>query len=401
MAVTIDSGLNATDDPLANDLAVSMENAVANADKDTSQFTTMLMKLQPATASSFKEEWMEDSFIPTNTALSVSAASADTTFSITTNEGVYARPNSIALVVQTGEHVRITAVSASAWTVIRAIGSVSAATAASGTVNGGLVIVAGMAEEGSTLPTALVTEKVASYNYVQRVRSAFRFTNTANWVHWYSGPPLPYQRKKIAIEHKRELEQIAFFGGRSYSSSGGNGYPISSSGGLDHFISTNTQDAGGTLDKGEFADFLRMGMEYGDRNRKVLFAAPIVAQVLSEFLQDNWVHARPEDSVWGVKVDAVIDPTFIGARIPVFVKPDWKRFGEGTGKHIGSRAYLVDMSAVEMFKAPPVNGQARYATLYQNRQANDADEVAEEFLSEIGFKVKTEKAHAKLTGCTG
>jgi hypothetical protein len=401
MPVTVDSGLQATDDPLSNDLAVSMENAVANADKDTSQFSTMLMKLSPQTAKSFKEEWLEDQFLPTNTALSVSAASADTTFAITTNEGSYARANSIALVVQTGEHVRITGVSASAWTVVRAVGSVSAATAASGTSLGGLMIVAGAAEEGSTLPTALVTEKTTSFNYVQRVRNSFRFTNTARWVNWYSGEPIKYQRKKIAIEHKRELEQIGFFGGRSYTASGGNGYPLTSSGGLDHFISTNVTDAGGTLDKAEFADFLRSGMEYGDRSRKVLFAAPIVTQVLSEFLQDNWVRARPEDSVWGVKVDAVIEPSYIGARIPVFVKPDWKRFGEGTGKHIGSRAYLVDMSAVEMFKAPPVGGVSRYATLLQNRQANDADETAEEFLSEIGFKVKLEKAHAKLTGVTG
>ena len=398
MAVTIDSGLQATSDPLAADLAVSMEEVVANQDVDNSQFSTMLMKLDPKVASSFKEEWLEDVFIPKGTALSASAASGDTNFAVTTSEGAYGKAGDIVLVVQTGEHVRITTSAASAWTVVRAVGSVSAASAASGSTLGGLLIVSGSNTQGATLPTALVTEKTSNYNYAQIVRNAYRFTATAEWVRWYSGNPLAYHRKKIAVEHKYELENTVWFGARNYSASTP---PRSTCGGIDSFISTNTQDAGGTLDKGEFADFLRMGMEYGNRNRKVLFIAPIGAQVISEFLQDNWVHARPEDNIWGVKTDAVIDPAFVGSRIPVVVKADWKRYGEGTGKHIGSRAYLIDMSAVQMLKAPATKAGSRFATLYPKRQANDADEQAEEFLSEITIKLKTEKAHAKMTGITG
>lgn len=405
MPVTVDTGLQATDDPLANDLAVSMENKVANQDKNMSQFTTLLMKLNPSTAKSFKEEWMEDELKPTNTAASASiTAAGSTAIAITTNEGLYAKAGDVILVVQTGEHMRVTTAAASAWTVVRGIGSVAAATALSGTTLGGLMVVSGSNSEGATLPTALVTEKTANFNYVQRVRNAYRFTATAEWVHWYSGNPLSYHREKIGIEHKRELEQTAFFGARSYTSDGGNGAPLSTTGGLEHYLSTNSTDigtGGGVLDKGEFADFLRAGMQYGDRDRKVLFAAPIVAQVLSEFLQDNWVHARPTDNIWGVHTDAVISPSFVGSKIPVFVKADWMRFGEGTGQHIGSRAYLVDMSACEMFKAPATKAGSRYCTLYPKRQANDADEQAEEFISEIGFKFRTEKAHAALIGVTG
>jgi len=398
MAVTIDSGLQDTSTPLAVDLAVSMESQVANQDVDNSQFSTMLMKLDPKTASSFKEEWMEDVFLPKGTALSASAASADTAFAITTSEGAYGKVGDIVLLVQTGEHVRIVTTGASAWTVLRAVGSVAAATAASGSVSGGLLIVSGSNAQGATRPTAMVTEKTSNYNYTQIVRNSFEFTATSEWVRWYSGNPLAYHRKKIAVEHKYELENTVWFGARNYSASSP---PRHTAGGIDSFISTNTQDAGGALDKAEFADFLRMGMEYGNRNRKVLFVAPIGAQVLSEFLQDNWVRARPEDNVWGVKVDAVIEPSYVGSRIPVIVKADWKRYGEGTGKHIGSRGYLIDMSAVEMLKAPPTKAGARFATLYPKRQANDADLQAEEFLSEITIKLKTEKAHAKLTGITG
>jgi hypothetical protein len=54
-------------------------------------------------------------------------------------------------------------VSASAWTGVRAIGSVSAATAASGTTLGGVMIINGSQEQGATSPTAQVTEKTTNY----------------------------------------------------------------------------------------------------------------------------------------------------------------------------------------------------------------------------------------------
>lgn len=398
MAVTMNRGIVATDDPLSNDLAVSMDTQVANQDKDTSQFSSMLMKLPVATSKSFKEEWMEDVYLPKNTALSVSAASADTTLSITTNEGNYAKVGDIFKFVQTGEGGRITGVSASAWTVVRAIGSVAAATAASGTTNGGLIILGGSNEQDGGLPTSVITQKTANYNYHQIIRNAYQFTSTAEWVGWYSGNPLTYHRSKIAVEHKRDIENGLFFGARSYSA--GTSTPRATFGGLDEFVTTNVTDASGTFDKGELQDFLRGGMEYGDTSKKVLFAAPIVAQVCSEFLQDNWVHARPDDNVFGIKVDFVISGV-TGSKVPVIVKNDWKRYGEGTVNNIGSRAYLVDMTNVELHKAPATSQGPRFAALYSKRQANDVDYVAEEFLSDVTFLPKLEKAHAILKNVTG
>ena len=399
MAVTIDSGAVATDDPLANDLAVSMDEAVANQDVETTQFATMLMRMPTAQASSFKEEWLRDEYLPKNTALSASAASADTALSITTSEGAYAKVGDVVLIVATGEHVRITTGGASAWTVVRAIGSVAAATAASGTGAGGLIILNGSNEQGGTMPTSLVTEKVTDYNYCGIVRNSWEYTETAQWVKWYSGNPLSYARKKIALEHKREIENVLWFGPRSYTA--GTTHPRCTTGGVTHYVSA-TSDAAGTFDKGELQDFLRNGMEYGNPSRKALFCAPIVAQVISEFLQDNWVRAElaGNPSVFGVKANAVISGV-TGGSIPVFVKNDWKRYTEGTGKQIGSRAYLIDMSDVELLKAKPTKRGSRWATLYTNLQANDKDSTAEEFLSEFTFKLKTPASHRELTGVTG
>ena len=400
MPVTIDEGLVATDDPLAADLRVSMADKVAELDKDTTQFTTMMMKLPESTAKSFKEEWLEDEFIPKNTALSASAASADTVLSLTTSEGHYFKVGDIGKFVQTGEAFRVTAKGASAVTVVRAIGSVAAATAVSGTSQGGIVIVSGSNEQGAEMPTALVTEKTSNYNYAGIVRNAYRYTETAQWTGWYSGEPIAYQRRKVGIEHKREIENTLFFGARSYTA--GTNSPRATAGGLDQYLSTNITTVNGTLDKGAFADFLRSGLEYGARSRKVLFASPIVAQVLSEFSQDNWVQVkRSEGNIWGVKVDSVISGVW-GSDIPVIVKGDWKRYGEAANTPaIGGRAYLVDMTNVELKRAPATRNGPRFASLKENRQNPSADEEAQEFLSEFTVLVKQEKSHAVLRGVTG
>lgn len=397
MAVTIDTGSQATDDPLAADLRVSMDSKVANQDVDTSQFATMLMKMPVEQASSFKEEWLEDVFVPTNTALSASAASADTFLSVTTNEGPYGQVGDIIKIVETGEAARITATQASGWSVVRAIGATAAATAASGTGSGGIIIISSSNEQGATAPDALVTEKTSNYNYCGILRDSFEYTETAQWTQWYSGNPVPYARKKIAIEHKRQIEQTLFFGARSYTA--GTTHPRGTSGGLDEFISTNITDASGTFDKGELQDFLRSGLEYGSK-RKVLFASPIVAMVCSEFLQDNWVRAQPDENVFGVKVDFVISGV-AGQKIPVFVKNEFKRLGEGSAKHAGSRAYLVDLEAVSLRKAKPAQRGPRWCAYHEGIQANDKDSFKGEFLSEFTFLVKTEKAHALLRGVTG
>lgn len=325
MPLTIDEGVVATDDPLAADLKVSMAPQVAKLDIDTTQFTTIQMRLPESQGRSFKEEWLEDEFIPKNTALSVTAAAGDTNLAVTTSEGHYFKVGDIGKFVQTGEAFRVTTKGASAVTVVRAIGSVAAATAASGTAQGGIIIISGSNEQGAELPTALVTEKTSQYNYHGIVRNSYRFTATAQWTQWYSGPPLAYQREKVGTEHKREIENTSFFGVRSYTA--GTTSPRATAGGFDQYISTNITTVNGTLDKGAWADFMRSGMEYGHRDRKVLFVSPIVNQVLSEFAQDNWVRTTPGGDIWGVKVDYVIEGVW-GKKVPVFVKGDWKRYGE-------------------------------------------------------------------------
>lgn len=384
MAVSIASGLVDTADPTASELKIDMREKIAMLDPDVSQFSTMLMKLPEERAKSFKVEWMNDQLLPQVSALSASATSVATSIDVTGDEGSYFKAGDILRIADTGEPVRVVASSASALSVVRAIDGSTAASAASGSK---LIRVGGSNEQGATAPTAIITKRVAEYNYTQIVRNPYRFTETANATGWYGGPLLAKERKKKATEHKAEIENALFFGARSYSA--GTNNPRHTMGGLLHYVTSESDTD--TLDEVELQTFLRHGLEYGS-SKKVFFCAPLVAQVLSSFLQDNWVRARPEDNVFGAKVDSIISGV-VGQEIPVIVKKEWKRYGESAGQY-GTYGCLVDMENVQL--AP-----LRDTALLGDRQANDADEKMAEFLTEISLKVERPETHRWLVDVTG
>ena len=391
MAVTINTGLVGTNDPLQNELRVDMRETIAMLEPDTTQFTTMLMhpKFGSERAKSFKIEWMNDRLIPRHTALSASAASGDTTLNVTAAEGNYWKVGDLGRFTSTGEGFRVTTAGANAITVVRAQGSTAAASAANGST---LVIVGGSNEQGATLPQRMVTQRTTDYNYTQIHRDSYGFTETALATQWYGGPLDVKERKKTAVHHKRNIENSFFFGPRSYSVGT---KPRHTTGGLIEFIlgAGAATDAAGTFDKGELQDFLRAALTYGNRSMKVMFAAPIVCQVLGEFLQDNWIRSTPGQKIWGAQTDFTIGSAF-GYSIPVVCKADWEQFGTGTASNYGSNAFIVDMGNVQY--AP-----LRDTVLKPNRQANDADEQSAEYLTECSIKVERPETHAILKNVTG
>jgi hypothetical protein len=204
------------------------------------------------------------------------------------------------------------------------------------------------------------------------------------------GPLEANEKRKKAVEVKMGLENALFFGARSYTaSSGAVSQPRHTMGGLLQYV-TGESDTD-TLDEVELQTFLRHGLEYGSE-RKVFFCAPLVAQVISSFLQDNWVRATPSDNVWGVRVSHIISGV-AGQDIPVIVKKEWKRYGESAGQY-GTYGVLVDMDYVQL--AP-----LRDIVHKPNRQANDADEQAGEFIGEISLKVERPEVHRWLVDVTG
>jgi hypothetical protein len=79
--------------------------------------------------------------------------------------------------------------------------------------------------------------------------------------------------------------------------------------------------------------------------------------------------------------------------VPVIVKKEWKRYGESAAMY-GSQGVLVDLDNVQL---APLRDTAHLAS----RQANDADEVAGEYLTEVSLKVERPEHMRWIVDVTG
>src|SRR3990167_7760013 len=385
MAVSVATGVVTTAGPTSNQLKIDMRDAIAMLDPEEAQFTTLLMKLPEEKAKSFKVEWLDDQLLPRLSALSASVGSVSVELLVTASEGEYFRPGGIVRNSISREAFLVSAVSVDAITVTRGIGTVAAISSVSGAE---IVIVGHAASQGSRSPLKVITKTAANYNYTQIQRHTFGFTETAEATGFYGGSLVGRERRKKGTEHKIALEHTNFFGPRYYTSTG----PRSTCGGLLEFVTSHIRDAAGVFDKGELQDNLRTDLQYGNKNRKVLFASPMVGQVLGEFLADNWVQSDPKLRYFGVKVDWVISAAF-GAEVPVFVKREFGTYSTASTQ-FGGYAFLVDLENVQY--AP-----LRATRLLMNTQDNDEDAVSGEWKTEASLKVEREETHAIWRGVTG
>lgn len=384
MAVSTASGVVTTAGPTSNQLKIDMRDAIAMLDPEETQFTTLLMKLPEDKAKSFKVEWLDDQLLPRLTAMSASSTSYATVFDLTTSTGYYFKPGDIVRNALTRVAYLVTAVSADAFTGTIGIGTVTAASSASGAE---MVIVGHAASQGSRSPLKVITKTSANYNYTQIQRHTFGFTETAEATGFYGGSLVARERRKKGTEHKIALEHTNFFGPRYYTSTG----PRSTCGGLLEFVTSHIRDASGELDKSELQDNLRLDLQYGNKNRKVLFASPMIGQVLGELLSDNWVQSDPKLRYFGVKVDWVLSAAF-GAEVPVFVKREFGTYSTASTQ-FGGYGFLVDLENVQY--AP-----LRATRLLMNTQDNDEDAVSGEWKTEASLKVEREETHSIWRGVT-
>jgi hypothetical protein len=384
---TVTSGIVDTEAVLADEKVVDMEPKFRLLDLDNSQFSTMLNKLPSKVATREKVNWLEDELFPNLSTLAASALSAASSIAVATDTGTYFRAGDLVRIVSTGEMLEVTGVTSDNLGVTRGVGGVGAATAASG---GDLLIVANAAAQGADYGTLKVTKRVLGYNYTQIVRHPFGYTGTDVEIETYGpGEPANEMAKK-AIEHKRALENLSFFGARDFTSSSpsSKGY----AGGLQEFLSTNVYSSAGAIDLAYIDGKLEEIFQYGS-SQKVIFSAPTPAAALSRLFANNWVRARPEDRVYGAKVNSFINGAY-GESVPVVVKREWGQRQVANNGH-GSWMFVVDMQYVK--KRPMRN---RNTAILRNRQGNGEDKVIHEYLTELSFEFSQEKVHGLIKGIT-
>lgn len=388
MSATVLKGSVTTADPLADEQVVDMRNEFYELDPDDSQFTTLLVKLGTRQAVREKIEWLEDQLRPRLLTLSASAASADTSIALTTGFGQYVTADDTIRNLTTGEMMHVSGVTTDSAGVDRGIGAVGAASSAS---TAQLLLVGDAYKQGASYGTSRVVKRVLGYNYTQIAREEFSFTGTETSIEEYGGRNPQKETVKQLIQHKQGIENTLFWGARNFDGTNKRGY----CGGAYEFIASNVNKSVGALDKSTFDGQVTTWLQHGNLNDKALFIAPIVGKAMSGFLRDNWIRATPDETRWGVHVDAWVSGSY-GTPIPVFIKRYWGNFSTSNVNGPGGAAFGLDMGYV---RYAPLRDRDTQLLLKRQNPGDDLD--SREYLTEYSFEFAQESAHALWTGITG
>lgn len=296
-------------------------------------------------------------------------------------------------VPRTGEVMLVTAISTNTLTVVRGYGTTSGAA-----VNDDepILFIGTAAEEGDTsLPPRSLNPTLVS-NYCQLFKDALAESNTALSSSNMSTPhDWVFQNKATMIEHQISKEYAFLFGEPSERTGPGGSAKTRTTGGLLYFLTSNNQDAGGTLTEAEFETWIRSITRYGSKN-KYVFVSRLVASVLNAFSSAK-LQTSVGDTVYGVNVTKW--QSVHG--IVNLVTHDLLE-----GATYGGMAIAVDFKAEQnpiaykyLNGAGP--GGSRDTHVVPNIQENDRDGRKDEVRAECGLRMGLPQVGGVLTGTTG
>jgi len=181
------------------------------------------------------------------------------------------------------------------------------------------------------------------------------------------------------------IERAFWFSEKKYST-GPDGHPMRSTGGILEFLNVNNsyvQNQGGPITAGDFNSFLREGFTYGN-DTKWLFAGGNVLQSLTEIARGS-IQTKTGDTAYGMKINEWITPF---GSINVVYNPLF------TQEYAGY-AFLLDM---DCFKYVHMNN--RDTKLMTNVQAPDVDGEIDQYITEVGLQRMQAQRCSLLKGVT-
>ena len=361
---------------------IDMDDRIAELEPNAAPLVVLLKKLKRVQAIAPKVEWLEQVLMPRYDQLSAALTGTAVTSLPVANSSFY-RVGDVLRETATGEAMEVTGVSAGVLGVNRGIGGVPAATGASGDE---IFIVSNVNVEGASLRTIKTTQLNNLSNFCQIVRTPLGMTGTEAATKLYGGPDRDRLRAAAGIEHMRDWEQICFFGAKKEDTTT-TGAPKRFAGGAVEYISTNVTAAVGTLTEAAFITFLRSGFRYGSE-RKILFASPLVVGAIEGFARNNIRVSGSEDhaDTYGIQMRSYVSGQGV---VDIVMERAWNDSTNYRGY-----AFLLDMDALEFHTL-------RDTKLLENRQANDADKIEDEYLTEACPVFHNEQKHAILKGITG
>lgn len=240
--------------------------------------------------------------------------------------------------------------------------------------------------EGTTSPNVSTRNPSKLFNYCQIFKTAYELTETAKHTYARTGDPLKNDKKRKAFDHAVAME-LAFLFGRKNETTGANGKPMRTTGGLRSFITTNVTVFSTTPTVNTFLDAVYPVFDYsgsGAGNERIVFAGNGALNSLNKM-----VHAN---SATRVTYQGKID-TF-GMKLMEYHVPQGV-FYVKTHPLLNTHGRYTN----SMFIIDPSSLRYRYLrdTTPQDRiQANDEDTHKGQWLSECGLEVHHERTMAYI-----
>ena len=364
---------------------VDMAKNIALLDPNDSPFVTFLKlaKQDVRVAKAPKIEWLEDDLIGAATqvdngsGISISTSST----SIAVDDGSIFSVGDLISIPAYNLIYRITAISTNTLTAIQFGTAVASGTIADNSV----VLKMGNAmEENSQVPGIKTTQETACYNYTQIFRTPVSFSNTELATELYGGKDRAYQRRKKALEHKRDIARAMYFGVKKEDTTGAT--PRRTMGGLLSFLTESTAFDSSTqpLTYANFNKYVAQPVFSHGSKDKLLIAGPNLMNAINAWSEAKLVTEVDPAATYGIRVKNLI--TGYGD-LKVIYDPLL-----ADGYHAGY-GMVLDTDNIRYAYL-----QGRDTKLNTNIQAPDVDGVIDEYITECSLEVKLPKTHLLITG---
>ena len=364
---------------------VDMAKNIALLDPNDSPFVTFLKlaKQDVRVAKAPKIEWLEDDLIGAATQVNAGGGVSVTTSStsIPVDDGSIFSVGDLISIPANSVVYRITAISTNTLTAIQFGTAVASGTIADDAV----VLKMGNAmEENSSAPAAKTTQEVACYNYTQIFRTPVSFSGTELATELYGGKDRAYQRRKKALEHKRDIARAMYFGVRKEDTTGTT--PRRTMGGLLSFLTQSTAFDSSTqpLTYANFNKYVAQPVFSHGSKDKLLIAGPNLMNAINAWSEAKLVTEVDPAATYGIRVKNLI--TGYGD-LKVIYDPLL-----ADGYHAGY-GMVIDTDNIRYAYL-----QGRDTKLNTNIQGNDVDGVIDEYITECSLEVKLPKTHLLITG---
>ena len=369
-------------------------DAIDYLDPDSAPLTLLLNKLSRKDAINSKFEWSEKDLPARWIRLNEELDATETPWTVVTPGGDYVSVGDLILVPSTGEIAKVvTRDSATQITVVRAInGDKVNGTATTGVSDADILIIGNAYAEGATSGAAKSHQESWLYNYTQIIRTPFEVTGTEDASENYTGPDYARLVKEKGVEHRIDLERTCLFGKRNIDTSS-TASPVRYTGGFFDFCDTesNLKDAGGTLTEPEMENWLQEVFGHtGAGDSRMFFCSPLLISVLDQIAVAR-LQTVPTDKTYGITVRQ-----WLTSHGTLNVVKHRLLENGPNGDGYGNYGIAVDPTRL---KKRPLRG--RDTKLMENIQARDADTRKGEYLTEVGWEVRSPLIHGILYGVTG